>query len=164
MRIFALLGLALSLSAACASASDLDSFSRFRLLTTTGERVEGRNARLGADSLIALDLHGKPFALPRERIRVLDVSKGTNAGRGAAIGAGLGLLTGLLAAVQVGMDDRNQLDGSAAVQVTAGLTAAGALIGLAVGSSSPRWQPVSVRVTGVTSEDRAYAVSVSFRF
>ena len=162
---FALFVLAVALGAAGPSmASDLDSFSRFRLLTSTGERVEGRNARLGADSLMAFDLDGKSFALSRDRIRVLDVSKGTNAGRGAAIGAGMGLLIGLLAAINVGMDDRYQLDGSAAVSVTAGLTVVGGLVGLAVGSSSPRWQSLPVRVAGVTPEGRAYAVSVSLRF
>lgn len=143
-----------------ATAGYPESFSRFRLLADTGQRIEGRDAQLTADSLVALRSDGVPITLPRDRIRALDVSKGTNAGRAAAIGAGIGLLTGLLAIAQVSMDDTRQLKRGAAVVLPIGLTAGGGLIGLVVGSSSPRWESVPLRTASVTPPDGLCIVHV----
>jgi hypothetical protein len=145
---------------ATATAGDPESLSRFRLLTDTGQHIEGKDARLTADSLVARRSDGVSITLSRDRIRALDVSKGTNAGRAAAIGAGIGLLTGLLAIIQVSTDDTRVLKKGAAAGLTVGLTAGGGLIGFAVGSSSPRWQSVPLRTASVTPPDGFYIVHV----
>lgn len=161
-RVFVLLGLLL---APAVEAEEGESFSRFRLLTNTGERIQGMDARLTADTIEARKTDGSPITFSRDQLRALDVSKGTNAGRGAAIGASIGLITGLLAILQVGMDETRELKEGAAAGVTIGLTVGGGLIGTAVGASRPRWESIPLRTARTSSPENLCMVQlVRLRF
>ena len=117
-------------------------FSNFRVLLKDGTRIRGSEGRLTSERLEGTARLGKTVSVPRHDIQALDVSQGSQAGKGFAIGATSGLLTGLLAIAQVGLDETQQLNEGAAVGITAGLTVGGGLIGAAVGSRYKRWSSV----------------------
>jgi hypothetical protein len=118
---------------------------RFRVLLTTGERIEGKNGVLSPTSLEGTASTGIPVNVQRSDIRALDAYMGSQAAKWGLAGAGLGLLTGLLAVVEVAANPDVILNEGAAAGVTAGLTICGGLIGLLVGSQDARWESVPVR-------------------
>jgi hypothetical protein len=100
--------------------------------------------------------------IPRSDIRALDVSAGSQAGKGAAIGLGLGLLAVAAAAIQIGMDDTRVFKEDAGA-ILAGLTGTSVLTGAVIGSRYPRWKRVPVNtVLRLDPGHRGVALSVSF--
>jgi hypothetical protein len=124
-------------------ASDLP---RFRILLVNGDRIEGKNGILTTSELVGVSNSGEQLRFARSDIRALDYSNGSGAARGAAIGAGMGLLMGLAVVLPAEASDNVVLrvNGGA---LTLGLTAGGALIGLAIGSAYPVWERVPMDVS-----------------
>lgn len=138
--------LVLMLAKDISAQTEVRTFSRFRTLLQTGERIEGREGRLTTTALEGISSAGAQIKIPMSDIRALDISAGSHMGKGAAIGASLGLLTGLLAIVQVSLREDTELKDDAAVGLTVGLTVGGGLIGALVGASYTRWERVHIPV------------------
>jgi hypothetical protein len=147
MKYLRLVILALALlipQSVCAQHADR-TFHHFRMRLMTGEHIEGTNGVLTDTTFQGRSKKGDPVDIPRGDIRALDISKGSQAGKGAAIGAAMGLFTGLLAIAQVSADKTKVLNKDAAAKLTIGLTIGGGLIGAAIGSGHRRWESVPVR-------------------
>jgi hypothetical protein len=125
--------------------------TNFRVLLRNGDRREGKNGRLTEDSLEWMMKNRQPMTVPREEIRALDESRGSEAMKYGAIGAGIGLLTALTAALwasAAAADDPSlEFKGGAAIAVTAGFTIGGGLIGAAIGASQKRWERIPIKTS-----------------
>jgi hypothetical protein len=119
---------------------------RFRVLLTTGERLEGRGGLLNSDGLTGTSSKGSPISYTGEEIRLLDRCTGNKGGKGALIGGGIGLATAVVALIaaesEASSDPFVEVDRSKIVPVFLGITGVGALIGWAVGSSKTTWENV----------------------
>ena len=126
-------------------------FKQFRVLLKSGERYEGKEGHLSASDLEGTLKGGESMTIPRDDIRALDVSRGSNAGKYAMIGAGIGLLTSLTAALAAWSasedDPLLEFQGGTAVAITAGFTIAGGLIGAAFGATQLKWERVPVKTS-----------------
>jgi hypothetical protein len=162
-RIAVILLLVLSQNAF--SQTEVREFSRFRVLLRSGERFEGRDGRLTETGLEGTSSKGEAIKISMSNLRALDAATGSEAGKWALAGAGLGLASGLLAIMQVNLNDDLEVDSDAALVVTAGLTAVGALIGGMVGASHQKWERVPIRtesMSSIHSRPRICFVRISF--
>ncbi len=114
---------------------------RFRVLLRDGKRIEGKNGRLSAAALVAQSRLGDPLVIPREQIRFLDRSAGSQARNGAAIGAALGLMVALSIVRQADRYGESRIDEASLV---VGSALGGGAIGLLVGSATPKWERVQL--------------------
>jgi|GEM_PF-3988967 len=131
------------------TAEDTVTLDRFRLLMTNGTRLEGNDGVLTAERLEGTSDDGLSLSVPRQEIRALDRHAGTKSGKYALIGAGLGfgsaLLGYLLAEAEASSDPYKEVNKDMIAPVFIGFTAGGALIGLAVGASSQKWERVPLK-------------------
>ena len=124
---------------------------KFRVLLTTGERIEGHDGQLDENELRGMSSKDTALVIPRTGIRALDRSLGTKAGKYALMGAGIGLGTALLAYIaaesEASSDPYKEVDDSRVAPIMLGFTAGGALIGMAIGSGSQQWEKVPVQMS-----------------
>ncbi len=137
---------------------------QFRMLLTDGSHVNGKDGVLANGAFSGTSKDGSSVNLKIEEIRSMDRSVGSKAGEGALLGAGLGALSVLLAIMQVNSDPDREVDGSKVPAVLVGFTAAGALIGAAVGSSSQRWEKVPLPAPMGIIDNRGLHLSFSIHF
>jgi len=122
-------------------------YEQLVVVTKKGERIEGREGRLGEQELTARFSSGKPTSIPLADIKTLYVVDGNMALVAGAAGAVMGLVTGFLAGVLV-----FPLNGPEPWVIGAGLgTVGGAAIGGLLGSSMVTW-----RVQPVVTPTRQY--------
>jgi hypothetical protein len=154
----------LSVQSISAKYSDT-TFSRFRVLVRDGSRFEGNKGVLTATELRGTSTNGKSINIPRENLRALDRSTGTEAGKYGLIGAGLGLLTALMVVIEVNSSSdyfQPQYDQTALV---GGFTGGGFLLGLAVGAGCTRWEHVQLETARSGPQSaRQQLIKISFRF
>lgn len=146
------------------SAQDIVDFERFRVLLNTGERFEATDGILSADSLTAVKKGSDKFSIPLSEIRAMDRFKGTRATAGLMIGAGTGLLIVLFAIIQVEADPNRELREERVAPVLIGFTAAGGLIGWAVGSAMKKWERVPPGTYRTSIEFNGPRVMFTWRF
>ena len=119
---------------------------RFRVLLTSGERIEGRDGSLTSDGLQGVSAKGDLVFVARSDIRLLDRYLGNNGGKGAKIGAAIGLGTAILSYImarsEAASDPYKEVDNSRIAPIFIGFAGVGALIGYAIGSSQTKWEKV----------------------
>jgi hypothetical protein len=141
---------------------------RFRALLYSGERIEGTQGVLGAQSLLGRTSSGEDLAIDRTKIRRLDRQSGSHAGRYALIGGGLGLTSALLAwasgAARASADPYNEpVSAGQGLAITAGVTGGCAAIAALIGAGKPDWKPVSLSHVGFNVSPRGHrGVAVAF--
>ncbi|MCG6957329.1 MAG: hypothetical protein LJF04_15170 [Gemmatimonadetes bacterium] len=119
-------------------------FERFRLLLATGERVDGRDGVLTDTAFRGMRGSGE-INVSLGDIRSLDISSGSQAGKGLAIGLGVGLVSALAGILSAAADETRTLDTSKILPVAVGLTVGGGALGLLVGSRYPKWERLSLQ-------------------
>lgn len=132
----------------------------FLLILKSGERIEGRDGALTASRFTGTSKEGRHLTLLPDDIDTVYRKDGSRAGPLALYGAGIGLaISGvsiLSAAVSYpdAFSDSRVLAGSAAF--IGGSTLLGALIGLAIGATQPRWS-----VEPLVAPGRLYSLQLS---
>jgi hypothetical protein len=137
---------------------------KFRLRLATGAHVSGTKGVLTNDGFTGVRSDGTPITLKLDEIRSLDRQVGTQAGKGALIGGGIGLLSVFSALLNISSDENSSVDDSKILPVAVGFTAGGALIGMAVGSASSRWQHVSLAMPISLTGHRGLQLTFGFNF
>ncbi len=152
---------------AIAQHEESESFSKFRVLTITGQRYEGNTGSI-TDSLLSGKLdNGLPLNIRNEDIRSLDISCGRQTLKGVAIGGGIGLLAFVLVALQIEMEPMAEWNVDPG-KVALILTASGAAIGALIGTASTKWcrypiQP-SVNFSSDIYNNSRLSIQLSFNF
>jgi len=133
---------------------------RFKVLLTTGQRIEGHDAVLTSDGLEGIS-YDTSVSVRREHIRSVYRCTGTKALKGLAIGGGLGLFAGVMG----GMGAVDSESHTSPGQVIAVFTGVGASIGLLMGLSTRSWTtvPLEANVRFDRDDGRArFVLSLSF--
>lgn len=140
------------------------SFSKFRVLLHSGERIEGLNGVLKDSILVGKLKNGTSLSIKRDEIRLMDEASGTQVFKGAAIGGGLGLIVWIAAVANVEADpDRVLKEDATKIGLT--ITAACVAVGALIGSFYNKWEkyPIETKlnfkpdINGVE-----FAVSLNF--
>lgn len=132
-----LLGLGLFLAPSLSAQVESE---RYRILTTSGERIQVTEGFWTDTSLSGLR-NGVSFTVHRNDIRAVERYGGTRAGKGAAIGALMGLTIVISAIIQVSADPNYEVDAAKVVPVTLVLVGAGTVIGAGIGAGMTVWEP-----------------------
>ncbi len=161
--------LTLVMSAQPVSAEEPIQLKKFRVLLTTGERLEGHHGVLDENELRGVSSNDTALVISRTDIRALDRHLGSRASQGALMGGGMGLLSAVLGVMQAEADAASdpyiEVDDSRIMPVMVGFTAGGALIGLAVGSASQRWEKIPMHVSfGYSANDGEIRMLLQFPF
>ena len=140
---------------------------KFRVLLTTGERIEGHDGQLDENELRGMSSKDTALVIPRTGIRALDRSLGTKAGKYALMGAGIGFATGFLVHIVISQSSvttpYGQYQRNPSIMVIPGLTVGFALIGWSYGSGLQRWEKVPVQVDlGFSDETGGFRVVFQF--
>lgn len=137
----------------------------FRMLLKTGKRVTGTEATITSTEFAGKAFDGTEIRYPLGDVRSVDREIGTQAGKGALIGAGIGALSIVYAIIQISADENTVVDNSKVFPVTAVCVGGGALIGLAIGSGSSRWDRVQLpQITGSVLPDGRLRFGLALRF
>lgn len=133
------------LSAETLQAINAATHARVRLAEPGWHRLAG-TGRASTDSTLVYVRDGKPSSSLTEvslrDVRELQVSRGSNAGKGAFIGGGIGLGLAIVAVIAASSDEWTTPSGGQAIGAMLLNTAAGAGIGALIGGASTRWKTV----------------------
>ncbi len=125
---------------------DTQSYSKFRALLQTGERIEIENGILTDSVLTNFVSENEPIEIPISDIRALDRRAGNKALLYGGIGLGIGLLSSLLAVAQIEVDPNTKLKEDAGL-IIAGITAGAGLIGVIAGLMTDDWEKVPLNAS-----------------
>lgn len=163
LRLCALVLTVLALGAQSSSAQESARLlPRFRVLLSTGERIEGLNGSLTTIGLQGSHLDGRAIALRRSDVRSLDAVVGSLALRGAGFGAGVGGGVSVLALLQGSSDPATRLDGTAAATAFGATVLLGAAIGAVVGARHDRWEHVTLAPSAANARHPNPGISIGY--
>jgi hypothetical protein len=140
------------------------SYSKFRVLLKTGDRIEIEQGKLTDTSLINFISENDQKEIPISDIRALDRRVGSKALLYAGIGSGIGLIASLYALVQFEADPHSKMEPGAWVAFPIAIAGSG-LIGLIVGSAYDDWESVPLNMSLKADFNKgSYQLSVKINF
>ncbi len=149
-----------------------------RILTDDGQKIKFVSLVSGAEKYdYEIAESGQSRGIANDNVIRIEQQTGTEAGKWALVMGGAGLLGSLLGVMQATTRSEVEVDNSKVLPVVVGLTAASALIGVAIGSGRKKYKtvyvnpkydtssvPSSVRVGLTCSSNQSVGIGLQARF
>ena len=149
-----------------------------RILTDDGQKIKFVSLVPGTEKYdYKLAESGQSRSIANDNVVRIEQQTGTEAGKWALVMGGAGLLGSLLGIMQATTRSDTEVDNSKVAPVVIGLTAASALVGVAIGSGRKKYKtvysnskygttsvPVPVRIGLTCSSNQGLGVGLQCRF